>query len=190
MIITIARKCGCNGDEIGRALAKQYQIPLYDKQAMIEIAKEKGIFSRLPNFFSENPVSSMQYAIAEGEYETEVRKTPLKALKEIISEPSFIVIGRCGNYVFKEQKNVCRIFLTGNMESRVHTIMEKHAISEKKAKELIEKTDSKRASFQSYYTGEIWGNAGNYDICLDISKLGVEGTVHIIQEYIRSIEIV
>lgn len=189
MIITIGRQCGCNGDEVGRALAELYQIPLYNKQAMVEAAKEKGIFNRMPNFFSENPVNSMLYAIAEGEYEIEVRKVPLKALKEVINDTSFVVIGRCGNYVFKDAKNVCRVFLTGSMENRIHTIMEKHNLSEKKAKELIEKTDNKRSSFQSYYTGETWGNAASYDICLDISKLGIEGTVHMIQEYSQSIGI-
>ena len=64
MIITIGRECGCGGNTIGRMLADNYGIPFYDKKAIIEIAKEKGIYERMPNFFAETPVNSLLYAIA------------------------------------------------------------------------------------------------------------------------------
>ena len=65
MIITIGRECGCGGNTIGRMLADNYGIPFYDKKAIIEIAKEKGIYERMPNFFAETPVNSLLYAIAK-----------------------------------------------------------------------------------------------------------------------------
>jgi cytidylate kinase len=186
MIITIARECGSDGYTVGQVLSKYYGIPLYDKHAIIETAKKSGIYSRMPNFFAENPVNSLLYAIAEGEGISDFGATPLKALQEIIGEQSCIIIGRCSNYVFKERTDAYRVFLYGSKECRVSRIMEYRNLPRKQAEELVEKTDNNRACFQKYYTGETWGMASNYDISLDSSKLGIEGTAHVIMEYIKS----
>ena len=172
MIITIARECGCNGDKVGAMLAEHYGILFIDKKALVTKAKEAGVYEKTPNFFAENHVNSYLYAIACGEGSTEVLKVPVKALKNTIGENSFVLIGRCGNYAFKEQENAVRIYLCGDKEKRIGNIMEAHHIDGKKARELVDETDEKRASFQKYYTGEEWGKACNYDLCVDVCKIG------------------
>lgn len=182
MIITIARECGCDADKVGEALSKTYNMPFYNKKEIIEIAKQKGVYARNPNFFSENPVNSLLYAIAEGEVGESLSKIPLRALQETIGTKDCIVIGRCGNYALKDEKNVFRVFISGDINKRIERIMEKHNISRKEAEELVHKTDEKRANFHKYYTGETWGYAGNYDLCINESIFGVKGTVNLIRE--------
>ena len=66
MIITIARQSGCSGKQVGQLLAEHYHIPLYDKDALIDMAQKTGLYESIPNFFSETPVNSLLYSIAAG----------------------------------------------------------------------------------------------------------------------------
>lgn len=185
MIITIGRECGSDGYTVGKELAQIYQIPIYSRKELIEKAKETGVYERMPNFFSEKPVNSLLYAIAAGEEMTDTGKIPLEALKSTVGEGDCIVIGRCGNFAFRDRADCISVFLHGAIEARIQRMMEYRGIDRKEAKRLIEKTDRRRASFQKYYTGEIWGEADRYDLCLDSARLGIAGTVQMIQEYIR-----
>lgn len=190
MIITIARECGCDGDRIGKMLSEYYQIPLYDKRAMIQMAKQTGIYDRTPNFFRENPINSLLYAIVAGGGETDVFQTPIRALKAVLGGQDCVVIGRCGNYVFREQRDSYRIFLHADYDVRVKNIQKAHSSSRSRAEKLVEETDQKRREFQKFYTGEDWGKAENYDICLDVGALGTEGTFRVLREFIETKHVV
>lgn len=183
MIITIARECGSDGYTVGKILAEKYQIPLYNRTVLIQLAKEKGIYERMPNFFAENPVSSLLYAIASGEGMTNLGQVPLTALKETIGNQDCILIGRCGNYVFADRQDCCRVFLHGEQKLRTEKMMEVKGISRKKAEELVKHTDERRASFHKYYTGQVWGMAQNYDICLNSVELKAEKTAEMVVQY-------
>ena len=78
-----------------------------------------------------------------------------------------------------------RIFLTGNKEERIKTIAQKHNISERKAKRLVEETDARRAAYHKRYTNETWGNAGSYDLCINVSQIGMEHAVKLVQDYLE-----
>ena len=92
MIITIGRECGCKGDTVGRALAKKFNIPFYDKKGIKELAIKSGAYDRYPNFFAEKPVNSLIYSIALEE-SVSTYDTPKKAFEMLLKEKSFIVIG-------------------------------------------------------------------------------------------------
>ena len=184
MIITIARECGCDGDLVGQRLAEIYGLPLYDKRAMVQMAKNTGIYDQTPNFFREKPINSLLYAIVAGGGETDVFQTPIRALRKVLGEQDFVVIGRCGNYAFKEAEDTCRVFLCGDFDWRVDNIRRAHSSTRSRAEELVEETDRKRKEFQKFYTGEEWGSAENYDLCVDVGKIGVEGAVRVICTYI------
>ena len=100
MIITIARQCGCNGDELGKALAQKYNLKLFDKKAISKMAKEKGYFERYPDFYGETPMDMLMHSITVSEEDSLLYSTAGKALKNVIDEDNFIIIGRCGNYVY------------------------------------------------------------------------------------------
>ena len=181
MIITIARECGCDADKVGEALSKIYNMPFYNKKEIIKIAKEKGVYDRNPNFFAENPVNSLLFAISEGEVDETISQIPIKALRATIGTKDCIIIGRCGNFALKDEKDVFRVFISGDINKRIDKIMKKHNISKKEAEELVHSIDEKRSNFHRYYTGETWGYAGNYDLCINESMFGVDGTVNIIR---------
>ena len=166
MIITIARQCGCMGDQIGKALAEKYFIPFYDKDAVCRLAKEKGLYEKYPYFYGEMPLDMMLYA-------------------DIIDNENCVVVGRCGNNAFRHREDVISVFLTGNKEKRAELIEKKHNVSPKKAAKIVEDTDLRRRSYHNYYTGEEWGNAEYYDICIDVSKVGEDGALRLIEAYIN-----
>ena len=154
MIITIARQCGCDGDTVGKLLSEIYNIPLYDKHNIIKIARSSGIYDSMPNFFAEKPINSFLYAIAEGEGETSVFDIPIKALRQTIGNNSCVLIGRCGNYALRNQKDVYRIFLSGNKQQRIRNIASTHNISKHDAEKIVDKTDKRRMSFHRRRMGQ------------------------------------
>lgn len=184
MIITIGRECGCKGDTIGRALAKKFDIPFYDKAGIKRLAKESGAYDKYPNFFAEKPVNSLLYSIALEE-NVSAYDTPKKAFSMLFGEEDFIVIGRASNVAFEDKKDVIRLFICGDRKKRVEYIRKKHAISERKADNLVSETDERRANYQNFYTGKEWGYSENYDLCLDVTKLGVDGVVDIVELYAK-----
>lgn len=186
MIITIARECGCDGDVIGKRLAELYGLPLYDKRAIVQMAKESGVYDRMPNFFRENPINSLLYAIVSGGGESNVYQIPIKALREVLGDQDCVVIGRCGNYVFKDRPDACRIFLSGDRDVRIANIQEQHMCTKNKAESTVEDTDRKRRELQKFYTGETWGSAENYDLCLNVGHIGIDGAVAVVQSYIEN----
>ena len=103
----------------------------------------------------------------------------------LLKEKSFIVIGRASNEAFKDRKDVIRLFISGDKKSRVNYIQKKHGISERKAENLVDETDERRSNYQSFYAGTIWGYSGNYDLCLDVTKLGVDGVVAMVELYVE-----
>ena len=184
-MITIARQCGCGGEEIGQLLSETCSMPFYNKKELIALAKEKGIYESMPNFFSEKPINSLLYAIAAGESVTKLGTGAVMQVKDMLAGQSAVMIGRCGNYIFREEPKLLRIFLGAALEQRIETIREKHKITRHKAKVLVQETDEQRAAFHKYYTGESWGQAQYYDICLNITGMTKEQVVKIILEYMQ-----
>lgn len=182
MIITIGRECGCKGDTVGKALAKKFGISFYDKKAIEEMAKKSGAYEKYPNFFAEKSVNSLIYSIALEE-NVDVYDTPSKAFDMLLDEEDFVVIGRASNVAFKNKKDVIRLFISGDKKERVEYIRKKHDISERKAEKLVAETDERRANYQKFYTGKTWGYSENYDLCLDVTKLGVDGVVAMVELY-------
>ena len=86
-----------------------------------------------------------------------MHRTPRKVLDELIGETSCILIGRAGNYAYRKENDVVRVFLSGDRESRIHHLMEKHKVKRHEAEAIIEKTEGRRKQYHMYYTGEDWG---------------------------------
>lgn len=184
MIITIARECGCSGDEIGEAISEKYGIAFYNKEILIHSAQNRGIYNRYPDFFAENPENSLLRPVSMDDNVELARQTPKKALNEVIEVHDCVIIGRCANSAFSDRKDLLRVFLCGDKSQRIKKTADKYSISEEKATEIVEKTDERRKDFQTYYTGEDWGYAGNYDICLNESVLGTEKTIEVICHFV------
>lgn len=193
MIITIARKCGCDGDAIGQAVAEKYNMTFLNKEAISQKAKEYGCYDEYEEFYGETPVNSLLYSIVmETDEDSVLYKTPKKALSfiEKMSEDNknegCVIQGRCGNYAFKDNNDVISVFLTADESDCIENIKKKHGVSERKAKATVRETNDRRKTYHKYYTGQEWGQADNYDLCLNVSRLGVDGVLEMIESFIQN----
>ena len=199
MIITIGRQYGSAGYEIGKKLAEELGVQIYDKEMLKRAAKESGMCEELFETHDEKPTSSFLYSLIMDTYSLgyspsgyadmpinhKVFLAQFDTIKKIASEGPCVLVGRCADYALEEHKDVINIFIYADMEQRIRRIARKYDLSDAKAKDVIIKTDKKRASYYNYYTNKEWGDAKGYDLCLNSSKLGVDGTVKAILEYIK-----
>ena len=184
MIITVARQCGCEGDQIGKALAEKYGIPYYDKAAIKDLAKQKGLYERYPGFYGEVPADTLLYTISKTEDPGSSYKVPEKALSGIVGDDDFVLLGRCGNYAFRGHENLVSIFLKGDIKKREENAAAEYHVPARKSHNLVKEMDQRRRTYHKYYTNEVWGMADNYDLCIDVTELGVQGAVEMVSTYI------
>lgn len=188
MIITVARQCGCEGDQIGKALAEKYGIPYYDKAAIKDMAKQKGLYEKYPGFYGEVPADTLLYTISKTEDPGSSYKVPEKALSGIVGDDDFVLLGRCGNYAFRGHENLVSIFLKGDIKKREENAAAEYHVPARKSHNLVKEMDQRRRTYHKYYTNEVWGMADNYDLCIDVTELGVQGAVEMVSTYIDMLD--
>ena len=186
MIITIARQCGCGAKHIGDLLSQRYGLRLYTRQNLMDMALEKGVLSEMSDFFEELPVDDLINAISSftDEHE-EVRARFLRSFNNMIGDEDCIIIGRCGNYIFKQREDLVSVFLHGDKEQRIRNIVTEKRMSLYEAKEHVNDIDDRRIAYHQYYTGLTWGNASDYNLSIDCCRLGAENSANIIEQYIE-----
>lgn len=189
MIITVARQCGCEGDQIGKALAEKYGIPYYDKAAIKDMAKQKGLYEKYPGFYGEVPADTLLYTISKTEDPGSSYKVPEKALSGIVGDDDFVLLGRCGNYAFRGHENLVSIFLKGDIKKREENAAAEYHVPARKSHNLVKEMDQRRRTYHKYYTNEVWGMADNYDLCIDVTELGVQGAVEMVSTYIDLLDV-
>ena len=197
-IITIGREFGSAGREIGYKIAKDFGIKLYDKEMLNRAAKESGICEELFEAHDEKPTNSSLYSLVMDTYSLgyssggytdmpinhKVFLAQFDAIKKIASEGPCILVGRCADYALEEFDNVLTVFIHAKMEARIRRIARIYNLTDAKAKEMIQKTDKQRSSYYNYYTNKKWSDAESYDICLDSSVLGIDGTAEAIKHLV------
>ncbi len=204
--ITIGREKGAGGLEIAKRLSEEFGIPSYNKELLDEAAKESGMCKEIfadiderrgskfiSGFFS-GIMGSLysEYGASSGINREELFRIQSDCILHLANRGPAIFVGRCADYILRGRKNSLNVFITAKGEDKVNRLLEcnKIANAEKYTREqmveLLEKSDSKRASYYNYFTYKEWGKASSYDLCLNSSLLGTEGCVKIISEIIRS----
>ena len=137
MLITIARQCGCRALDVGEILSRHYGIPLYTRKSLMAKAAEMGILDEMTSFFEERPVDEIMSAIAELPFERSVvRERFRSAFMKMIGNEDCIVIGRCGNFIFKDRKDLVTVFLHGSISDRIANAAEEENLSMSQAEEI------------------------------------------------------
>jgi cytidylate kinase len=106
-----------------------------------------------------------------------------KVLKELAQEESFVVIGRCADFILRDNPDVVSVFIHAPFDYCVDRGLEKQSMTRKEMEKYIQKTDKQKGDYYRYHTGQLWSDARNYDLCLDSSKLGFDGCVKAIKAY-------
>ena len=202
IVITIARQYGSGGREIGETVAKKLNIPIYDKQLITDAASHGNLNADVLKKADEAAANSLLYTLAMGSNVlgnamTFGYKMPIndklfilqsKVIKEYADNGSCVIIGRCSDYVLRERDNVFRIFIYGDLEHRKERVRERHPeIKSSQIIDVINKTDKRRASYYNFYTGNKWGKYDNYDIAINSSTLGIEGTAEMIVSCVKEL---
>lgn len=201
-IITIGRQFGSAGHEIGEKLAAHYGIKCYDKELLTRAAKESGFCEEMLINHDERPTNSFLYNLVMDTYSFgfnsssfvdmpishKVFMAQFDTIKKIADEGACVIVGRCADYALQDYKNVIRLFIHGNEDTKIKRIMEKYSLSSDKAREMIIKRDKQRQSYYNYYTTKKWGNVNSYDLSINSSVLGIDGTVKLIIQYIEDFE--
>ena len=176
-VIVIGRQFGSGGHDIGQALAEKLGFAFYD-QEIIEMTA--GTTGYTPEFIQKNEemmTSSFLYDLVNQMYmyaqvdeeapKDKIYEAESKVVKELAAKGNCVIVGRCSDYTLRDNKNCLRVFFSAPMENRIKRVMERLHLSEKDAKQKIQKEDKWRADNYRYYTGRIWGAAGNFDLTLN-----------------------
>lgn len=197
LIITIGRECGSGGRHIGKKLAEELGVKCYDKELIDVAVKKSGLCKELFETHDEKPTSSFLYSLVMDTYSLgyansaymdmplnhKVFLAQFDTIKQLASEESCVIIGRCADYALAEFPNVVSVFITADEDVKIKTLMERHQMTEAQAKSFMIKTDKKRASYYNYYSSKRWGDSKSYDLCINSSKVGMDGAIRIIKEF-------
>lgn len=195
LIITIGRQFGSGGKAVAEELGRKLGFPVYDSELITKAAQESGFSAELfvqsdekKRFFSLSSIFAGNLMSGESDNYMSDKKLfeiQCSTIRSIAGQGSAIIVGRCSDYVLRDCGYTLDVFLTSPAEVRASRIMERCGISEEKALELIGSKDKGRAEYYNYYTFGDWGMASTYDLCIDSSILGIEGTADFIIDYAR-----
>lgn len=192
MIISIGRQHGSGGREIARLLAQELGIKCYDKEIVDEAAKHSDFSRDLINAYDEKRMSAFMlqaggYGLNENfRLNMQVVSAQFDAIREIASKGDCIFVGRCADYILRDRSDLVSVFILGDMDERLKCLARRQGLDEAAARKKIKEVDKDRSSFYKYYSDQVWGDAQNYDLCINSSRLGVEGTVKVIMDYIKT----
>jgi cytidylate kinase len=202
MIITIGRQLGSGGLEIGRLLAEQLNLAFYDKELLTEAARHSGICpecfqqvdEQAKRTFGGVGIFGMRFpfvgdgntsynSMISGDNLFLIQSETIVKLAE--NEQGAVFVGRCADYVLRHRDDVVSVFITANEADRVKRLCDRRGCTEVEARDMMKKVDKQRSAYYDYYASREWGVASSYDICLNSSLLGIEGTVEAIINIVR-----
>ena len=190
IIISIGREFGSGGHEIAERLAKHYHIPLYDKEIFDHVEAKGSISADIAKHFDEKPVNPVFYpTMLDGGY-LSLEQTVANHIFDFIrtkgekNKESFVIVGRCAEYVLRDNPNLISIFILGSKESKINRVMEKYDLDRKAACSRMKREDKLRKTYHNFYSDGKWGDSRSYDICVNSSTLGIDKTVETLIAYI------
>ena len=200
IIITIARQYGSGGREIGERVSELLGIPIYDKELITDVASKGSLNTEVIKKADESAANSLLYTLAMGSNVLGTTmhfgyKMPLndklfllqsEVIRDYAKEGSGVFIGRCADYVLRDEPNVFRLFIYGDLDHRKDRVAKRHPeLKSSQIVDAINKTDKRRSTYYNFYTGNKWGKYDNYDMAINSSTLGIEGTVELICQFAR-----
>lgn len=194
IIINIGRQFGGGGLGVAMELGKKLGIPVYDKELITKAAQDSGFSAELfvqsdekRRIFSLSSIFTSIYTSPTENYMSDkgLFEIQCATIKKIAEQGSAVIVGRCSDYVLRELDCTLNVFLTSPLPERVARICERHNLAEDKAESLIIQKDKAREEYYNYYTFGNWGVASTYNLCIDSSKLGIEGTADFIIDFAR-----
>lgn len=199
-VITIARQYGSGGRTIGEALAKRLGVRYYDKNLIRLASDESGIDEAMFGRVDEHSRDRVPLFVRPQAYNGELISSPddreftsdrnlfnyqAKAIREVAGTSSCVIIGRCSNYILRDEPYVLRVFIHAGWAYRMERAAEKLSMSPKEIERFLKKDDRRKEEFSLRYTGHHWADATQYDLCLDSGRFGDEGCIEQIMKMLE-----
>lgn len=190
VIISVGREFGSGGRYIAEKLSERFDIPLYDRHLITEIAKKTGMTEEQVNKFNEAPNIKILSRRVNG-YSNSIEDNIAEMQFDIIEQKaksgeSFVVIGRCSETKLKEYPSLVSLFILGDMDKKIERVKEIYELNDDEAKKFITKKDKKRKRYHNYHCNGKWGDSRLYDLSINSSKLGIDKTIDVLEQYIKS----
>ncbi len=194
-IITIGRQFASGGHEVGRRLAAELGLKLYDKELLKMMAQESNICEEVLEDYDEKNTGSLLYSIMMDVYpsvnyvgntlQRQIYQAQYDTIHKIGSKGGCVIVGRGADYILRDNPRVTSVFIHASDEFRIGRVVEYEHVSKEKAKDIIVKADKKRASYYNFQTEKKWGNVASYNLSLDTSDIGIDGCVNVIRAYLN-----
>lgn len=188
LIVSISREFASGGREIAKILAERLQIDYYDRNLLDAIAAERlgdaeklRKFDEVPRIFLKRTVRGMTSSPEENV--AQIQFDYMTKLAD--SGERFVIVGRCADEVLSEYKGLVRIFVLADEESKIDRVVESRDCSRDEARGIIMRHDRSRKAYHNYYCEYKWGDSRGYDITVNSSRLGIEKTTDLLENYIR-----
>ena len=185
IVITIGREYGSGGRLIAKQLSEEMGITFYDKQLITEVAKKTG-FSE--NFIRDTehqrPTNSFLYdlytTVATPSVPDQVFIAQAKVIKEAAARESCVIVGRCADYILREEPHVLKVFVNAPIDQRIRRAREEYGVTEPNLESYVIGQDKARASYYNYFATGRWGQSREYDLCVN-SRIGINTAVKVIR---------
>ena len=177
IVITISREYASGGRYVGKILSEKLGINFYDKELIDLAAKESGLANKYIEQTEEESrktTNDDRIFIAES-----------KVIKKLAANESCVIVGRCADYILKDDKNVLKVFLYSDDENKVKRATKYYGLKDNNALKQIKKINKEREKHYNFYTNRNWKDFNNYDLAINVDKLGVEKTAENIIEYLK-----
>ena len=191
MIVTIGRQYGSGGREIGEKLAERLGYDYYDTLLLEKASQESGITESVMKRYDEQLADKWLNPIFTGGINKDTLPLPVRTalsqfevIRQIGEKGSAVIVGRCADYILRNQNNVLSVFVHADQEHRVARVSARNNISVKEAETRIRNTDKHRAAYYNYYAEKKWGASTTYLLCLDSGALGINGAVDLLQFWV------
>lgn len=187
-IISIGRQFGSGGREIGRKLAERLGYNFYDRDILRAASKKLNMPEAILDRTDETSYNSLLYSLVMSTkiapFEDALAKEEAHFLMRQAEKGSCVIVGRCANFLFREDPGLLSLFITAPMEKRVERVCERYNLDQDSAEKMVMATDRKRDNYYYYHTNHRWSDLSQYHFVLDSSVLGIDGTVDLLAQII------
>jgi len=181
IVITIAREFGSGGHEIGEIIAKELGISFYDTKLIDLSEAESGLTPEYVKEHEQKLANNLLFDLYEQNYAYVNEEMPpldtlfmvqSKVIRDICEKESCVIVGRCADYVLKNNPDCFNIFIHADKKFRIERIIKEYGIAADMAEKELERKDRDRTNYCKHYTHRIWGMASNYNLTIDSSIFG------------------
>lgn len=199
LVITICREYCSGGKSVGLKLAEKLGIKCYDKELIAMAAKETGYTESTFEKVDEIASNSLLYSVAMGYLygyndmlvpnNDKLFSIQSDIIHKLAKENSCIIVGRCSDYVLREEEKLIKVFIRSDLENRIKRLEELKIDTKGRTGDyVLHKMDKKRSSYHKFYTGQTWDVLSNYDLVINTAKVGIDGAVDVILNYVDNMK--